>query len=186
MRKMIPFLLLVSLLTMAMTQPNWEVFQSFDGKFKVLTPGEMVKKENAIKTEIGELKYITYLHQPVEKNSDNLVYMVSYCDYPKYSIHSDSTELVKDFFETTVETAVESVKGKLSYSSDITMNEFPGKLWRVDYNEGKALIKTKSFLVKNRYYSIQVISLKDKGMNLQVDKFLDSFSLLSGDDNVNR
>jgi hypothetical protein len=112
--------------------------------------------------------------------------MVSYCDYPKYSIHSDSTELVKDFFKTTVETAVESVKGELSYSSDITMNEFPGRLWRVDYNDGKALIKTKSFLVKNRYYSIQVISLKDKGMNLQIDKFLDSFSLLSGDENENR
>jgi hypothetical protein len=48
---------------MAMTQPSWDVFQSFDGKFKILTPGEMVKKENPIKTEIGELNYITYLHQ---------------------------------------------------------------------------------------------------------------------------
>jgi hypothetical protein len=186
MRKIIPFLLMFSFLTMVMAQPSWDVFQSFDGKFKILTPGEMVKKENPIKTEIGELNYITYLHQPTRKNPDNLVYMVSYCDYPKYSIHSDSTELVKEFFKTTVETAVESVEGELSYSSDITMNEFPGRLWRVDYNDGKALIKTKSFLVKNRYYSIQVISLKDKGMNLQIDEFLDSFSLLSSDENANR
>ncbi|MDG2420050.1 MAG: hypothetical protein P8M17_13725 [Saprospiraceae bacterium] len=59
------------------------------------------------------------------------------------------------------------------------MNEFPGRLWRVDYNDGNGLIKTRSFLVKNRFYSIQVISLKDKGMNLRIDKFLDSFSLLS-------
>jgi hypothetical protein len=172
-------------MNITIAQENWDVFQSFDGKFKVLTPGEMVTKENPIKTEIGELNYITFLHQPAEKNPDNLVYMVSYCDYPKYSIHSDSTELVEEFFKTTVETAVESVKGELSYSSEITMNEFPGRLWRVDYNDGKALIKTKSFLVKNRYYSIQVISLKEKGMNLQVDKFLDSFSLLSGDNNIN-
>ena len=186
MRKIAPFIILIAFLSMAMNQPSWEVFQSFHGKFKVLTPGEMIKKENPIKTEIGDLNYITYLHQPSEKNPDNLVYMVSYCDYPKYSIHSDSTELVEDFFKTTVETAVESVKGELSYSSEITMNEFPGRLWRVDYNDGQALIKTKSFLVKNRYYSIQVISLKEKGMNLQIDKFLDSFSLLSGDENVTR
>ena len=185
MRKIISFLLFFSFMNITIAQESWDVFQSFDGKFKVLTPGEMVTKENPIKTEIGELNYITFLHQPAEKNPDNLVYMVSYCDYPKYSIHSDSTELVEEFFKTTVETAVESVKGELSYSSEITMNEFPGRLWRVDYNDGKALIKTKSFLVKNRYYSIQVISLKEKGMNLQVDKFLDSFSLLSGDNNIN-
>ena len=86
---------------------------------------------------------IDLFEEQVEKNPDNLVYMVSYVDYPKYSIHSDSTELVEDFFKTTVETAVESVKGELSYSSDITMNEYPGRLWRVDYNDGKALIKTK-------------------------------------------
>ncbi len=186
MRKITTCLLYFSFLSLTIAQASWDVFQSFDGKFKVLTPGEMVQKENPIKTEIGELNYITFLHQPTEKNPDNLVYMVSYVDYPKYSIHSDSTELVEDFFKTTVETAVESVKGELSYSSEIAMNEFPGRLWRVDYNEGKALIKTKSFLVKNRYYSIQVISLKEKGMNLQIDKFLDSFSLLSGDGNVNR
>ena len=185
MRKIITFLLLCLFSCIAMAQPSWDVFQSFDGRFKVLIPGEMVMKENPIKTEIGELNYITFLHQPTEKDPDNLVYMVSYCDYPKYSIHSDSTELVKDFFKTTVETAVESVEGELSYSSEITMNEFPGRLWRVDYNEGKGLIKTKSFLVKNRYYSIQVISLKEKGMNLQIDKFLDSFSLLSGDEKIN-
>lgn len=186
MRKIIPltFLLLSSLV--GLTQPNWDVFQSFDGKFKILSPGEMVKKENPVKTDIGDLNYITYLHQSLEKDPDNLVYMVSYCDYPKYSIHSDSTELVEAFFKTTVETAVESVSGELSYSSEISLDDFPGRLWRVNYNDGKALIKTKSFLVGNRYYSIQVISLKEKGMNLQVDQFLDSFSLLSGDDNKSR
>ena len=178
MRKTAGLLLLFSLLSLAMVSPKWELFKSFDGKFKILIPGEMVKKENPIETKIGTLNYITFLHQSEEKDAENLVYMISYCDYPEYSIHSDSTELVKDFFETTVETAVESVDGELRYASEITLDDYPGRLWRVDYNEGKALIKTKSFLVKNRYYSIQVITLKDKSMNLEVDKFLDSFGLL--------
>lgn len=179
MRNLIPFLLFISLVFMSMNPPEWEVFQSMDGHFKILTPGEMVKKENPIETQIGTLNYITFIHQPTEKDADNLVYMVSYCDYPKYSIHSDSTELLQEFFDTTVETAVESVKGELSYASEISMEDYPGRLWRVEYNEGKALIKTKSFLVNNRYYSVQVISLKDKSLNLGIDKFLDSFSLLS-------
>ena len=61
MKKIIPLLLLYSLISMSMTQPSWDVFKSFDGQFKILTPGEMIKKENLIKTEIGELNYITFL-----------------------------------------------------------------------------------------------------------------------------
>lgn len=178
MRNKFPFLFLISIFLLSMTNPDWEVFQSFDGKFKILSPGEMIKKENPIKTDIGDLNYITFLHQSKEKDADNLVYMVSYCDYPEFSIHSDSTELAEEFFKTTIETAVESVQGELAYASEIKINEYPGRLWRVYYNEGKAIIKTKAFLVKNRYYSIQVITLKDKSLNLEIDNFLDSFSLL--------
>lgn len=178
MRKIISILFLFSFVSYSLVGQTWEVFQSFDGKFSVLTPGKMEKKENPIETEIGQLNYITYIHQPTSKEADNLVYMVSYCDYPEFSVHSDSTDFISEFFTTTVETAVESVKGELAYSSEISLDEYPGMLWRVNYNDDQALIKTKAFLVKNRYYSIQVITLKDKSMNLLIDKYLDSFSLL--------
>ena len=178
MRKCTLFFLPFMVLLMSFSYTNWEVFKSFKGKFKILTPGVMVEKVNTIETEIGDLNYITFLHQSKEKDSDNLVYMVSYCDYPENSIHSDSTELVQEFFQTTIATAVESVKGELRYSSEIEMGDYPGMLWRVDYNEGRALIKTKSFLVGRRYYSVQAITLKEKSLNTTIDKFLDSFGLL--------
>ncbi len=178
MRKLIPFILFLSFGLMSMVSVEWEVFKSYDGKFQVLIPGKMELKEKAIETQIGTLKYNTYIYQPTEKDPDNLAYMVSYCDYPLYSVHSDSTEFLEEFFETTIETAAESVHGELLYSSEITIDEFPGRLWRVDYNEGQAMIKTKAFMVKNRYYSVQVIALKEKSLNLSMDKYLDSFSLL--------
>ena len=62
------------------------------------------------------------------------------------------SELLKEFFDTTVETSVESVKGKLSYSSQIKMNEFPGRLWRVDYNDGNGLIKGNINREGKKYY----------------------------------
>jgi len=179
MRNQILLFLGISLLWMSFTNPEWELFKSHDGKFQILSPGEMVEKINPIKTEIGEMKYVTYLHQSENKNADNLVYMVSYCDYPENSIHSDSIDLVNEFFETTVSTAVESVHGELQYSTEIKLGKYPGRLWRINYNEGNALIKTKSFLVGRRYYSIQAITLKDRSLNLSMDKFLDSFSLFS-------
>lgn len=173
--------LLLGFLFFSFANPDWEVFQSFDGKFKILSPGEMVKKEKTIETGIGNITYVTHLHQPTEKTPDNIVYMVSYCDYPEYSIHSDSTAFLEEFFKTTIESSVESVDGELSYSSDIELGKYSGKLWRVDYNDGKVSIKTKAYMVKNRLYTLQVITHREKAMNIWADKFLDSFSLLSAD-----
>ena len=104
--------------------------------------------------------------------------MVSYCDYPEGSIHSDSTDLVKEFFEVTVESALKSVKGELFYSSEINLGQYPGMLWRVNYQKGEATIKTKSYLVGRRYYSVQTITYREKGLNPFIDKFLDSFTLI--------
>ena len=157
---------------------SWKAFISLEGKFKVMMPGKVVEKKSDIETAIGTLVYHTFLHQPTEPDSDNLVYMVSFCEYPPHSIHSDSLQLVNEFFETTMSSAAESVGGILQYTSEISINDFPGRVWRVDYNDGKAIIKTNAYLVGNRYYSIQTILLKEKSFNPSTDKFLDSFELI--------
>ena len=159
-------------------QSKWQPFTSEKGKFTVQTPGDFVEKINKVETPIGETEYHTFLYQSEDEKADNLVYMVSYCDYPEGSIHSDSTELVKEFFEITVESALKSVKGELFYSSEINLGQYPGMLWRVNYQKGNATIKTKAYLVGRRYYSIQTITYREKGLNPFIDKFLDSFTLL--------
>ncbi len=159
-------------------QTKWHPFTSEKGKFTVLAPGEFIEKFNSVETPIGATEYHTFLYQSEDDKADNLVYMISYCDYPEGSIHSDSTELVKEFLEVTVESAVKSVKGELFYSSEISLGKFPGILWRVNYQDGEATIKTKSYLVGRRYYSVQTVTYKEKGLNPFIDKFLDSFKLI--------
>ncbi|MFT5169115.1 MAG: hypothetical protein ACI8P3_004363 [Saprospiraceae bacterium] len=162
---------------------TWEWFTSETGLFSVLTPGEMIEKVEKSETAVGELSYHTFYYQPEDdKDADNFLYMVSYCDYPEGSIHSDSLELLKDFYDATIETSVHSVKGELFYQSDIKSGGYPGKIWRVNYGDNAAAIKTKAFLVKNRYYAVQTITLRDKSLNPSVDKFLDSFKIITGDE----
>jgi hypothetical protein len=162
---------------------KWEWFTSETGLFTVLTPGKLTEKIEKSETAVGELSYHTFFYQPEEdENADNFLYMISYCDYPKGSIHSDSLDLVKDFFDATIESSVRSVKGELFYESDIKTGEFPGKIWRVNYGDDAAAIKTKAFLVNNRYYSIQTITLREKSLNPSIDKFLDSFKIISGNE----
>ncbi|RMG78204.1 MAG: hypothetical protein D6714_18500, partial [Bacteroidetes bacterium] len=135
--------------------PDWQTFESYEGRFRVLAPGAMTEKIDSIQTDVGTLAYHVFFHQSDNKDADNLFYMVSYCDYPAGSVHSDSTELLAPFFEATLESAAASVDGKLIYADDIRYDDYPGKFWRIDYLDGQAIIKTKAFLVKNRYYSLQ-------------------------------
>lgn len=171
-------ILLTSFFFLNFTIQNWQEYKSFDGKFRVLVPAEMTAKVDSIQTEVGKLAYHTHLYQPAkEKEAENLIYMVSYVDYPEYSIHSDSTELLKEFFDNTIESATEAVMGNLIYASETSLNDYPGRLWRIEYLEDRAVIKTKAFLVKNRYYAIQTICLKERALNTASDTFFDSFRI---------
>jgi hypothetical protein len=170
------FIIAISFLFLNFTFQNWQEYKSFEGKFRVLVPAEMNAKVDSIQTEVGKLAYHTHLYQPEDvQEAENLIYMVSYVDYPTLSIHSDSTELIDEFFENTVESATEAVMGNLIYTSETTLNDYPGRLWRIEYLEDRAVIKTRAFLIENRYYAIQTICLKEKALNSASDKFFNSF-----------
>lgn len=173
------FFVFLSLFTLPfLYEPNWDWYTSEQGMFKVLTPGDFTKKVEQTKTPIGELAYHIYSYQPKEENADNFLYMISYCDYPEGSVHSDSTELLKDFFDATVESSVSSVRGELFYAADTKIGEYPGKIWRINYGNDKAAIKTKAFVVGNRYYAIQTVTYRHKSLNSSIEKFMDSFEII--------
>ena len=162
-----------------LSQTTWEEFVSLDGRFKVLVPGQMTEQVDSVETEVGTLAYHVFLFQNKnEAEAENLIYMVTYCDYPAGIIFADSIGLTDDFFHETMAAAAETVEGEIIYSADIQINDHPGKQWRIDYLDGGAIIKTKAFLVKNRYYSIQVVTTKERNLNSPANQFLDSFRLL--------
>lgn len=177
---MTKILLLFSFFTLPFISNNnkWKEYISYEGEFKVETPGEIKEVINTAETTLGQLEYHIFVHQDTDSDADNLMYMISYCDYPQGSIHSDSTELIKEFFDATIEESTKSVYGKLIYSNDIKVHNFPGKLWRVDYGEGRGIIRTKAFIKGNRFYTIQTACNRDKSLNMSSDKFMDSFYLL--------
>ena len=157
---------------------DWQPFLSYEGRFRVMVPGSMVEKVDSIDTDIGTLAYHNFYYQEEnDEESDNLLYMVSFVDYPEGSIHSDSTDLLEEFFEATIETSAFSVDGEVMYSGETYLDNYPGKVYRVDYLDGKAVIKTRAFLVENRFYSIQTITYRSRSLNTATDRFLNSLQL---------
>lgn len=164
-------------LTLANEVNSWKELRSYEGRFRIVMPGEVEEKSYTLATDVGDLTYRTFYCQLPLKGSDNLMYMLSYVDYPEGAIHSDSIALIPEFFEATMDAAAQSVKGDLVYSGTDNYKGYPGRRWRIDYLRGSAVIKTRAVIVEHRYYAIQTITKKDKNLNLSTDKFFESFTI---------
>lgn len=161
----------------AQTKPKWEEFRSLEGRFRVLTPGAMRTKTDTMETAIGKLAYHTFFFEDAEQNTENAVYLLSYCDYPEGSLHHDSIALVAEFLDATVQESAFSVAGDVAWSNDIRSGVYPGKSWRVDYKDKRAVIKTRAYVAGNRYYSVQTVMKRERSLNAASDKFLESFRI---------
>ncbi len=162
----------------AQAPASWVACNSYDGRFQVLSPGQLLEKTDSVDTPLGKLAYRVHFYQSGDKTADNLLYMISWCDYPEGSIAADSTDLLEAFFDATMESAAFSVKGKVVYSDAYSQEDYPGRIWRIDYLDGNAIIKTRAFVVGSRYYALQTVALKEKHLNPSAEKFFDSFRLV--------
>ncbi|KAA3638116.1 MAG: hypothetical protein DWQ02_05545 [Bacteroidetes bacterium] len=166
-------------------QDGWWEMVSYEGKFKVMAPGQMKVKSDTTQTDIGKLRYHVFFHEHfLEEGSKdkkdpeaNLLFLLSIYEYPSFAIHSDSTEVLDNFFQATVDGAVESVQGQLIYTNDVQMDTYPGKMWRINYNGDKNVIRTRAYLVENRLYLISVVSNKAFSINAANDRYFGSFKI---------
>ena len=158
-----------------LTEARWEQVRSYEGRYSIETPGTFVQALDTVETAIGTLVYHTHFFQPTAALAENVLYMISYCDYPEGALHSDSTELVQELFAATEEEAATTVGGEKLYASDVTLAGYPGRIWRIDYRNGNATIRTRAYVVGRRYYAVQAISRGELRLNSSSDRFLDSF-----------
>lgn len=160
---------------------RWVETACMDANFKISMPGTFQLKSDTVEIEMGDLYFHTfYFHQESNKEQgivEDLVFTLTIYDYP-FAIPKDSVELRSNFLMTTVEAAANGLKGKLVYESDITLQEHPGKIWRIHYNNDKSVIRSKGFLIKNRLYLLSVAAEKRYSLNTVADKFFDSFKFL--------
>ena len=163
---------------------GWKEVICYDANFKISIPGTFQLKSDTIQTDIGDLYLHTFYLQQKKieakgkaTTGENLFFTLSIYDYP-FSIHQDSTDLLADFLSTTVESATGGVGGELVYQSDISLNKYHGKIWRIHYNKGKNVIRSKAYLIKNRLYLLSVAVEKKYSLNIKTDRYFESFKFL--------
>lgn len=169
----------LSLLYIGLFVNSWNIFSSEEGKFSILAPANLEEKMQVIHTELGEIEYYTF-HCDFGQDStaSNYAYAISYCDYPVEMIPKDSIQIQEEFFHNSIQAASENLVGELIYSQAISKNGKPGRIARISFADGAAIMKTSVFLADNRFYSIQVFMTQENSLNKEADRFLNSFVFL--------
>jgi len=159
----------------ASSQDLWYSTHKDSLGFRIFFPEKPTEAEQIIESGIGSVNQQTYY-----LNNDNgpvYFYQLNYIEYPEGTIHSDSIDLMDDFYLETVHGAVEKFKGTLAYDTEIELNGVKGRMYRIDYMNNTLSLKTKVYVIRNRYYSIQAIYKKGQKINA-LDRFFDSFDLI--------
>ncbi len=153
----------------------WQQYKNEFGKFTVLLPGAVKETSSKVKTVTGELVYHQFVCRTMSKSDGKILYTVNYCDYPAGTFPKDSTELREEFYKATIESSTEAIKGTVAYQDNILQQDYNGKIWRVDFNKETAHIKSKCFLIGDRFYLLQIIVANNEKNDPNADKFFDTF-----------
>jgi hypothetical protein len=157
-------------------QDVWQVNRASDQSCEWLAPGRMRDGMKRIPTVLGEIPQITWVYQP-EKEHPNYLYMVSWIDYPVGTFSTDSIQLIQELFSETVSSLVEDIKGELVYGSVQEDAARPAYIFRAALHDGNHVVKGRMMLDKDRFYMMQVYTFKDKSLNNDIDRFLQSLRI---------
>ncbi|MBK8506571.1 MAG: hypothetical protein IPL46_32870 [Saprospiraceae bacterium] len=177
-RRYLSMMGICTLAALALQLLPWQPFVSLEGGFQILAPGELQHKVQEIETEMGTIDYHTYFLATKGDSLGNFVYMVSFYRSESLQIPTDSIDLLKDFFNASVEQAAQSVVGEVVIYDDLIYQyKYPGRFWRIHYNEGASVLKTRVYLIEGTFYSIQVATDASSSLSNDIDRFMNSFKL---------
>lgn len=142
---------------------QWTKFSSPEGRFSVLMPGRPVREEQSKDTSVGKV----VMHFFTTRTQTG-IFVVAYADY---AISEPKREL-----DANRDTFIKGMKATLVSESDIKLLEHPGR--EIKAERDQLSIRSRIYLVGNRYYQMVTITPATLPGNLEADKFLTSFELV--------
>jgi hypothetical protein len=175
---LIPFFYTLS--TRYLNTSHWILFTSNSGRFKIEipnTPNETIKK---VKVSYGELIPHLFIYDASNTHDDNISYSISYVDYPDSLINPTDSEWNSKFYDGINEKEINTLHGTIDHVYIDSFNTYPGQEIKISFKIKNMLMvcREEDFFVRNRLYSISVITHSVNDFNNSIDRFFNSFKLL--------
>ena len=163
-------------------QIKYQEYKSDVGRFSVVGPGKPTVTKTKVPTAAGVIDY--HIIMFTDKSAAcggalrGCVMMASYADYPAAIIKKSNPEKILDGGRNG---AVKKVKGRLVSEKKIKLAGFPGRDIKVEAPAprvgGKMIIYARIFMVQNRMFMFQALSMARQATNPNMQKFLDSIKV---------
>ncbi|MCU0348295.1 MAG: hypothetical protein MUC59_15240 [Saprospiraceae bacterium] len=176
MKYFLSLIFVVAAFNLTKAQNAWQLIETED--YSIEFPSQPIHESQLAPSEIGDLKLDIRLFEVVEiEQDDNYVYGIISTEYPAGTAHSDDKPAHASIFEHAVNGAVTNVDGKLLSNKEVEINGYPGRDFRIDFQNGLAVIRMKAYLVKNKLFILQTICDPKKEGNISAERFFSSFKL---------
>lgn len=146
----------------------FELYQSQEGRFSVLFPGEPKRILKSVDTPAGKIDLVLY-----QAGSKKTGFIVGYSDYPQEVIDKSNPRKMLDGAR---DGAVGNAGGELIDEIELTFQDYPGREIEVEV-PGKATIRARLILIDNRLYQVMVISPSVEILEKKGTEFFDSFAV---------
>lgn len=154
---------------------EWQRYKS--DSFEIFLPKLPEKRTKNLYTGLGMLKTVNYSVKP-EAADANFFYSINIVEYPSELISLDSTDLIDTMMVAHVNELSATLKSKIIYATESNYQGRPSYLFRLMDDLSGQVVKGRVVFAYDRMYSFMVFTLKDKSLNDNIDKFLDSLRIL--------
>jgi len=176
------FLILSLLFIVGTIQAQWELHTAKDNTFQVLLPCEA-----KIVDEVDDLGVQQYSFSCTANDKSgiyqNTLYMVTCITYPEALLLPEVSASSTLFYKNSINDMVEAIDGRLLYEKTVFLGEHEGRQIKILFNNndlgGKNVARIRLFLIGQQYYIMQTITLPQNDNNEFIDKFMNSFQLLT-------
>ncbi|MFK7949077.1 MAG: hypothetical protein AB8G11_15920 [Saprospiraceae bacterium] len=160
---------------------DWEIFRFERGLFQIEMPALPAFSSQQLTTDLGDLKMSIFMHEGEEGIDDNILYMISFTDYPADKINSKKMDeaTLDEYYKGSVQGSVSNMGGKLLDEKNIELFGHEAREIKIDYLDGQAVMRMQILLVENRMYALQTVALADNDDNADQKRFFNSFELLN-------
>lgn len=187
--KIIALLSILPLL--AFQHKGWESYTYFRPEFSIAFPHSPTKERTIQPLGADYLINFTVScsSYDLEGIDSNSLYMATCLTHPKEILSTSNPEELEAAYDRMIDNAVDAIDGKLLYNKEITQGGIVGRQAKILFNKkslgGKNVSRIRYYIVQDKIYVIQTITLPQNDNNSYIDKFMDSFEF-TGEEKVNK
>lgn len=146
----------------------WQEFRPGDGKFLALMPGQIVQTDQSYANGGAGKRLL------VEAANDE-AYLLEWTDYPAALANSKPPE--QHLLEAQANAQKAFSTGRLLSEKRIAINQWPGRAFMIDLNDGM-ILQANHYWVGARLYQLIVVTAKAKSTNPVIKDYFGAFNIL--------